>query len=385
MSPFSRSTMTSILIFGYYGMGNAGSDIRLRQIVKDVYNANPEAHVTIAVFKYCPLPEIEDVQYITLHSAFLGTWELMFYLPFYDVIINGEGIPYVDFSGSGFLGFFLPILFLSNLFKKKTISYLFDIDNLSYLHNRLTKLVLQGTDLLVVRTKQSRNALKKIGITKKVFSGADASHLAPSRKLRKQKRVGFCFKDPYLYPVKVRPFGNKKYCFRYPLYYASSNKYKILRENFVSNMATAVDYFLVKHPKHRFSFIVMEKHMDEPITREIFKRVHHNNRIDIKAYPDVDIKSELSTLQCLVTLRYHAMVMAMDFAVPVYAIATDRRFESFLRELDVKKNICSHTKIKYKEIFSFFENPPDQKIKEKIKERKKLASKNWKLLRSLLA
>jgi polysaccharide pyruvyl transferase WcaK-like protein len=143
--------MVSVLIFGYYGMGNAGSDIRLQQIVKDVQKANPDARIAIATFKYYPLPEIEDVQIITLHSAFLGTWELLFYLPFYDVIINGEGIPYVDFSGSGFLGFFLPVLFFSNLLGKKTASYLFDVDHLSYLHNRLTQLVLQRTDLLVVR------------------------------------------------------------------------------------------------------------------------------------------------------------------------------------------------------------------------------------------
>ena len=41
--------MSRVLVFGYYGMGNVGSEARLKVIIDDIKHASPEAEITVAL------------------------------------------------------------------------------------------------------------------------------------------------------------------------------------------------------------------------------------------------------------------------------------------------------------------------------------------------
>ena len=57
-----------VLIIGYYGMGNAGAEVRLRVIIDDIKKANPNTDITIAAFKYSPITRLYDVKYLYLNN-----------------------------------------------------------------------------------------------------------------------------------------------------------------------------------------------------------------------------------------------------------------------------------------------------------------------------
>lgn len=341
-----------VLIFGYYGMSNVGSEARLQVIVDDVRKANPYAKIYVAGFNYYKEERLKCVNYVHIRSVSpFAIRKFILSLRKYDYIINGEGIPYVDFCGKGFLTFFLPILYWAKVFGKKTASYSFDIDRMTRMDSWFTKKVLDMTDLLVVRSPASLKELKRIGIHHRTCLTADCAYLFKglpegniSRKMESltkrdaKKRISVAVKDFFCYPVALRFVGRKEDIYQYPYYYTYADNGKERYRQFVDGFAAFIDRLVEEHDAEVF-IVIMEHMMDYKITREVYGSLKNKDAVTIvsgKEYTVSEIKAVLSSGDMTISARLHALILSLDSHIPLIGMSSDERFRYFFSQVRLK-------------------------------------------------
>jgi len=381
-----------VLVFGYYGMGNSGSEIRLKIMIEDIRKANSDADITVAIFRYNRIKRIKGIHYIFLNNIFTGVLEMIEKIPQFDYIVCGEGIPFVDFCGTGFLNYFLPILYFGHLFGKKTACYSFDIDELTNFHEWITLKILKNVDLLVARTRTTYNFLKKRGINKNLHLGTDTSLLFNVKKLEnKRKKIGFCLKDLYCYPVKMRLFGRKENRYHYPYYYTYAHHGKEKYKEFVKKMSSMIDTLLEEDKSLWIQLIILEHQMDYKVARDIYKAVKNKQRVELISRKNHEleyIKSVFSNLKCLIATRYHALLQGLEYKTPTLVLSSDERFEYFIEEMGLGKFLIKvyeeglNTKkiINFIKKYSFVKEEFNSKVRKKFPVLKKRAKHNYKFL-----
>jgi len=384
-----------VLIIGYHGMGNVGAELRLRVLVKDIRKANPNADITIAKFRYQPMTKIEGTHYLLLNNVFTSVFETIKNLKRFDYLICGEGIPFVDFCGSGFVNYFLPVLYFAHLSGKKTACYSFDVDCMNDFHKWLAVKILKNVDMLVVRTKKTYDLLRESGIRKNLHLGTDSSLLFEIKKHRTRgKKIGFCLKDFYCYPIRLKLFKRKKDCYHHPYYYTYTNKEKKEYKQFVREMAKLIDILLEEDKKLIVQLIVMEVQMDYAITKKIYDSIKNKSRVEIisrKTHNLKQIISNFQNLKCLIAARYHAVVLGTRNKVPTLVLSTDERFDYFFQELGLKRFLIEvyKEKIDMKKIMEFIKEDNlnkkifSEKVSEKLPILEKRAKQNYKFLKKL--
>jgi polysaccharide pyruvyl transferase WcaK-like protein len=382
-----------VLIIGYHGMGNVGAELRLRVLVSDIRKANPRAEITIAKFKYQPMTRIKGTHYLLLNNVFTGVFETIKKIPKFDYVISGEGIPFVDFCGSGFIDYFLPVLYFAHLFGKKTACYSFDFDYMNHFHKWLAIKVLKNVDMLVVRTEKTYSVLKEDGIRKNLHLGTDSSLLFKIKKRETGgEKIGFCLKDFYCYPIKLKLFKRKKDCYHHPYYYSYTSKEKKEYKQFIREMAKLIDNLVEEDKKLIIQMIVMEVQMDYQIAKDIYNSVKNKKNVEIisrKTHTLMEIVSNFQNLNCLVAARYHAVVLGIRNKVPTLVLSTDERFDYFVQELGLKRFLIEvyKEKIDVKKIAEFIreENSNKKIFSEKISKKlpilEKRAKNNYKFLK----
>lgn len=380
-----------VLVVGYHGMGNVGAELRLEVLVKDIKKANPNAEITVTCFKYNPHEKIKGIHYLYLHNVFTAVFETIARIPKFDYIICGEGIPFVDFCGSGFINYFLPILHASHLLGKKTACYSFDIDHLSEQHKKRTIKILRNTDMLVARTQKTFNFLKKNGL-KNIYLGTDTSLLFKIKSSQRKSKIGFCLKDFYCYPIKFRLFGKKKNYYHYPYYYLYGNHGQKKYEKFIYQMAEMINQLLEDNDKILINLIVMENQMDYKTSSDIYNLLKDKKRVEIisrRNYKLNEIVSSFSDLKCLVAARYHAVIFGVRHKIPTLVLSTDERFDYFIQELGLNRFLIDIYKenIKMNEIVEFVRDKDGNKrifsknVSNKLPLLEKKARDNYKFLK----
>ncbi len=376
-------------------MGNVGAELRLRVLVEDIKKAKPDADITIAKFKYHPMEKIKGIHYLLLNNVFTAVFQTIKEIPKFDYIICGEGIPFVDFCGSGFLDYFIPVLHFAHILGKKTACYSFDVDCMSNFHKWRTIGILKNIDLLVVRTKKTYDFLKKHGITKNLHIGTDSSLSFKIKKHEaKKEKIGFCLKDFYCYPIKIKLFKRKKDCYHHPYYYTYTSKEKVEYVQFVKEMANLIDTLLEEDKKLIVQLIVMEVQMDYEITKKIYDSLKHKNRVEIisrKTHNLKEIVSNFQNLKCLIAARYHAVVLGTRNKVPTLVLSTDERFDYFFQELGLKRFLIDvyRQEIDVGKIREFIREENlnkkvfSEKVSEKLPMLEKRARNNYKFLKKL--
>lgn len=376
-------------------MGNVGAELRLRVLVDDIKRANPNADITIAKFRYQAMAKIKGTKYLLLNNVFTAVFETIKKIPKFDYVISGEGIPFVDFCGSGFIDYFLPVLYFSHLFGKKTACYSFDFDCMSDFHKWWAIKVLKKIDLLLVRTEKTYNFLKKNGVRKNLHLGTDSSLLFEVKKHKTRgEKIGFCLKDFYCYPIKLKLLKRKKDCYHHPYYYTYTSQEKVEYKQFVKEMAKLIDTLLEEDKRLVVQLIVMEVQMDYAITKHIYDFIKNKERVEIiskKTHSLNQIVANFQNLKCLIAARYHAVVLGIRNRIPTLVLSTDERFDYFFQELGLKRFLINVYKenIDVWKIMQFIKEENlnkkvfSEKVSEKLPILESRAKQNYRFLKKL--
>jgi len=369
-----------VLLLGYNGANNTGSEARLLAIIEDIRAIlGNEALITVPTLnkenleRY--LKEDKFLKVAPISSIFF--FDIRKLVKEHDVLLLVEGSCYMDTWTSALLWAFLWATKCAKDFKKPSIAYAVDAGHLSSFNRWLVKREASKTDLILTRTESAAQELQKIGVKAPIRTTADCAFTFKTEKdddeILKEiwpesdsGVVGLAPIDFYLWPVVMRPWGKKENLYKWPYYYSRSKSRVDGSERLALKWAEEADRIIEKYDK-RVTLICMEE-LDEPLAVCIKNKMKKPEMVKIfssRKYNASTMTSILRSLELLVTSRYHAGVLSLEAQVPQIAIGHDTRLRGFYKELELENYLLDYmsSEIWYKleeKVNELLENPEAQ-------------------------
>ena len=346
-----------VLLVGYNGANNTGSEARLLAIIEDVRSLlGSQVEITVPTLneenlrRY--LPEDEYLHIAPISSIFFRAIDIL--VKQHDLVLLVEGSCYMDTWTSALLWAFLWTTHSTHRQNKPCVAYAVDAGKLSPLNRWLVKREASETDLIITRTQHARKRKKKNGVTAPIISTADWSYtfkgdnedddlLDSLWSEASLGTVGLAVVDFSLWPVVIRPWGREQNLYKWPYYFSRSPERMKIREKLIAGWARIADETIQKHGKNMV-LICMEE-LDQPLAEDILGRMENKDKCRIVSshqYNASHMTSMLSGLDLLVTSRYHAAVLSLRAGVPQVAVAHDSRLTSLYHDLNLYQDylIC---------------------------------------------
>ena len=270
-----------IVISGYYGHGNFGDEAILRVIFAELKKNFENAEITV-LSKIPNLKAIADC----------------------DIFVSGGGSLLQDVTSLKSLLYYLGLLYMAVILKKKTIIYSQGIGPInSNLGKKLTAYVLKNVDLITVRDKESVEFLKSLNIDSNL-TGDPVWELEynPVKTEKNKINVGIQLRKwPALDEAKLKTLA-----------YAITSSFK--GQDIILNLISLQD-------KNDLEVLNSFREMINGIETKVLTGLTLDETIDC-----------ICNLDYLIAMRYHACLVAAKYSVPFLAITYDPKVKILAKE-----------------------------------------------------
>lgn len=346
-----------ILLVGYNGANNTGAEAKLLVSIEEIRSVlGSDACITIPSLNEANLrryiqegPNLK-IKPVSPSLFFVDIWR---FVKENDLIMLVEGSCYMDTWGSALLWYYLLATRYAYSMKKPCIAYSVDAGKASRFNRWLIRREASKTSLILARTKEAAERLKKLRVKAPIEVTADnAFAFVPKPQDHDLLKrvwpeashvVGMATEDIYIWPVQIRPWGRKKYCYRWPYYYQHSKACQQKSELLVDVLAVQADEIVEKYDKD-IALLSMEG-LDTAFTNKIQQHMKHADRTKVFSstqYNASQMASILRSLDLLITSRYHAGVLSLPSQVPQTAIGHDLRIKDFYTDLEIPELFVDH-------------------------------------------
>ncbi len=346
-----------ILLVGYNGANNTGAEAKLLVAINEIRSVlGQDACITV------PSLNEENLRRYLQDSSTLKIKPVrpsMFFVDIRklvkenDLIMLVEGSCYMDTWGSALLWYYLLATRYAHSMKKPCVAYSVDAGSASRFNRWLIRREASKTDLILARTKNAAERLHKWGVKAPIEVTADnAFAFKPKpqdQDILKQawpeasNVVGIAAEDIYIWPVQIKLWDQKKYCYRWPYYYQHSKACREKSELLVDVLAVQADEIVEKYDKD-IALISMEG-LDTSFTKNIQQHMKHADRTKVFSsiqYNASQMASILRSLNLLITSRYHAGVLSLPNQVPMTAVGHDLRIRDLFSDLEIPELFVDH-------------------------------------------
>jgi len=346
-----------ILLVGYNGANNTGAEAKLLVTINEIRSViGSEACITVPSLNETNLRRyLQEGPNLKIKSVRPS----LFFVDVYnlvrqnDLIMLVEGSCYMDTWASSLLWCYLLATRFAHSMKKPCIAYSVDAGSASRFNRWLIRREASKTNLILSRTSQAGERLRKWGVTAPIEVTADNA-FAFNPKLEDEgllKRVwpeasnvvGIAAEDIYVWPVHVRLWAQKKYCYRWPYYYSHSNTCLEKSELLADVLAVQADEIIEDYDKE-VALLSMEG-LDSAFVNKVQRLMKHADRTKVftsSQYNASQMTSILRSLELLITSRYHAGVLSLPNGVPQTAIGHDLRIKDLYSDLDISELFVDH-------------------------------------------
>jgi polysaccharide pyruvyl transferase WcaK-like protein len=346
-----------VLLVGYNGANNTGAEAKLLVIINELRSVlGEDAVITVPSLNEANLrrylqegPNLK----ITAVRPSLFFVDIRKYVKQNDLIVLVEGSCYMDTWGAALLWFYLLATRYAHSMKKPCVAYSVDAGNASRFNRWLIRREASKTNLILARTQEAAERLQKLGVKAPIEVTADnAFAFRPNPKdhgLLKRvwpeanHVVGIAAEDIYMWPVQIRLWDKKQYCYRWPYYYQHSKACQQKSELLVDVLAVQADEIVEKYDED-IALLSMEG-LDTSFTTKIQQHMKHADRTKVFSsiqYNASQMASVLRSLDMLITSRYHAGVLSLPHQVPQTAIGHDLRIRDLYTDLEVPEFFVDH-------------------------------------------
>lgn len=166
--------MRNILLSGYYGFNNTGDEAILASTVNALRNARPDLNIMVLSKR----PGETSDTYGVESYARMNLPQVIKAVKKADLVVFGGGSLLQDATSLRSLIYYLSVIELSHILKKPVLIYANGIGPINSQVGRiLTKLTLSRVKAITVRDGESKEELRKIGVSKEVQVTADPAFL----------------------------------------------------------------------------------------------------------------------------------------------------------------------------------------------------------------
>ena len=304
--------MTKIVcISGYYGFDNYGDETILKVLVENIKNYRPDIYIN--VFSSNPQKtsaalNVESTYTFDIEKIIKKIWKC-------DCLISGGGSLLQDVTSRKSLLYYLFIIFLARIFQKKVIIFAQGIGPIKdALLAKITSMLIKKSEYITIRDERSLELLKSWGI-----SAVLCDDPVWNIKLKtdvEQKKIG----------IQLRECS-------------------CLTEEFLLKLANEINnYYFDKEIK----ILSLQNSYDLKVC-EHFKKLllDKNSSLNVKIIENVyndQITEEITSLETLIAMRYHACLVGIKAGVKVLPLSYDSKVETLAKEFNIDYiNLSSET------------------------------------------
>lgn len=309
---------------GYYGFRNAGDELILKAVINDLRFFRPDIEITV-------LSAMPAETAKTYKVSSVNRWNIFSIIPEIlgcRMLLSGSGGLFQDTTGFLSLWYYLLIISIAKIFRKKIFIYAVGIGGIKHPFNKfLIKYCFGRADFITVRTIYDKEMLESFGIKRDIVVTADPVFgLDPTTCLpattsadvggsgdtqagggvTKKKKIG----------IIVRKTGSRK------------NELKIF-------------FQLSKALSEKFNmeviFIPFQKSSDLELLKAIKEKSGDTSRIFSWENTDELLKLFLQ-LDAVISMRLHGLILAAKYGIPFVPIPGYLKIVNFLHLLG-EKNI----------------------------------------------
>lgn len=308
--------MSKIVISGYYGFANAGDEAMLTAIIKALRSTEKDVELTVI----SGAPEMTASKHNVASIHRFNFIELITSLSSCDLLLSGGGSLLQDVTSRRSLVYYLFILALGIIFKKKVMLFAQGIGPInSGILRKLTKIICSKATFITVRDKDSLYELRRLGIPEeKVELTADAVLTLPQENLEQGKILLDEFSIPQekmLIAISVRKWQED--------------------DSYLLEIAKAADSLVKKYQAH-----IVLLPLQYPVDMEACQRLQNfmvnKNQSSILA-TNCDTEQFLSLMgnfDLLIGMRLHALIFAAVMELPFVAVSYDPKIDGFVKDID---------------------------------------------------
>ncbi len=331
-----------ILLSGYFGFGNCGDEIILQVETEKFQDFGFNVQFISAKSK----------EKNSVSRNLLKTIKAIIQS---DIVVSGGGGLIQDKTSLKSIFYYLFILYIGHIFKKKTVCFAQGIGPIkTRIGKFLTRKVISRVDLVTVRDNYSKNVLKECGVKKEINVCSDVAFL-----FNKKTEL----KIPYEKFIIFSPGYSKK----------------------MPKMKTIIEIAKAIKEKSNLPVVIMPLYPDRDgkVAKEVSQKT---------GYPYILFKNIGQCLfafeksEFIVGMRYHSVVLSVLAHKSFVSMAYDPKVSAISKEFQMKyiENYEKITKNEFLKIFSFnFNNRKqiEKNISLKLLEMKNLAKKNFELFK----
>lgn len=346
-----------VLLVGYNGANNTGAEAKLLVCIDEIRSIlGPETQITVPSLnetnlrRYLSESPTLKIKGFTPASVL---FDIRKFVKQSDLVLLVEGSCYMDTWGSALLWCYLLATRNAHSLKKPCVAYAVDAGSAGHLNSWLIRREASKTDLILARTASAAERLKKWGVKAPIEVTADNAFafqpIPEDQGLLKRvwpeasHVVGVAAEDIYAWPVHMRLWDQKKYCYRWPYYYTHSRASREKSDLLAKVLAVQSDDIIEEFEKD-IALLSMEG-LDAGFANKVQRLMKHPERTKVFTslqYNASQITSILRSLELLITSRYHAGVLSLPNQVPQTAIGHDLRIRDLYADLDMSELFTDH-------------------------------------------
>ncbi len=313
----------NVLVIGWYGEGNIGDEAILQSIKNNLtekFDVNVKALSTRTEYT-TRMQGVEAIPHmpLSMKSFVLNFFNIKKSRPAINAIRNSD---IILLGGGGFLSdwsYFNPFnwlkyIVIAKYFNKKTMLYAIGAGPFRTKFGKfcVRYVVNKFIDKITVRDEESRDWLKKAGVTKEIVVSGD-----PVISLNYSSSELNIEKDKQLITFVLNPYLKEK----------NPEKYNNLKESLI-------DYFKLFTPKeHELVFLPFENSKDYEFNKELIiesgiEAKLINLELDPNTAMNILAKSDL-----VVSLRLHGNIMSASCGTPFLPIVYHHKTAEFIKKL----------------------------------------------------
>lgn len=310
--------MYKILISGYYGFNNIGDESILRAVIASLKSKLDDIDITVlsqnpeSTAKRYNVRSVNRKSFPSILKAVRGC----------DLLISGGGSLLQDVTSKRSILYYLLIMWLGILLRKKVFIYSQGIGPIiSKFNRKLTAWTLRRVDGIVVRDKASKELLVEIGLAaEQIYVTTDPVLRIPKTDLKKGQEI--------LEKEGIHLDKNK-------ITVGFAIRERKINSCFVEELCTCIRR-LIAEKDAQIVLIPFHYSEDMAVINEIEKRLSGNVGCVKHKYLTEEMMSIIGNMDVLVGVRLHSIIHAAVMDVPIIAVSYDPKINSFMHSIDMK-------------------------------------------------
>lgn len=313
--------MKRILISGYYGFNNSGDEAILRVIIDNLRARLKEVEIT--VLSHDPEDTIRRYQVRAVNR--MSPAAIFWAVSRCDLLLSGGGSLLQDATSQRSLAYYLTIIRLAQLFRKKVFIYSQGIGPIHRERNRIrTANCLKKVDSIVVRDSKSKELLTEIGVNPRDI------HVTSDPVIRARR--------PDLSPGAS--ILKNEDCPRHSgkLLVGWSLRQGAGEDAFTAETEKAIRWL---QEERNADVVLLPFHyqQDIAVARRVKRDLKDTVGLVENRYLSEDMLSIVGNLDVMVGVRLHALIYSAVMNVPMIGISYDPKIDSFLNQVGMDSSL----------------------------------------------